>query len=522
MISSTDYVSCLRHTSPAGVNVASMFANLASESQNPEKVTAFRMPLGSPRVIEHTDELIEQFQFVAQGVVDMDLGHVRRQSVERELCERGLRLRNQLEELLNNTDVLQEAFGDEGGKRISRIREATCTGRSSMTEFRKDAPQLLDICKHLAAIEARLGPPETNLIMDAPLDHLNVEGLNRHSSEVSMANFHEVQINEGPKSVALSDVQTQTDVCTATSLPPSPWIHRSHSRREDRRRVAWMWGDRPRPSELNPFQHSRWRDLELAAVELAEHRPRRFSACSTTGGTLAPRPVRLCAWDREGKVYPHLWAAVAAAEAYGHTFDGEEVKLQWMWGDGVGARRLNPLRWSTWKHPGNTSAELRAHAAIGGDRPVRLVAWSLKACTSVGEALRFAEGVRGRYRTEPAKAPCCPDCSKCMIWSDHAEDAYASGWRCHNFHSCASMTTTVGSRRWFCQACSNDLCHICAGVQETAPADLSLCCHAGLCEPLLSQESADVRYRSPMRRFPKTRATCVRTPRVRRRSESFC
>lgn len=509
-------------------------------------------------MIERTDELIEQFKFVVQGIIETDLGRVRRQTVEREVCERGLRLRNQLEELLKNTDVLQDTFGEEGAERIDRIREATRTGRLSLTGFLKDSPQLHDICNHLAAIEARLGPPETNSIMDLPLDHLNVGGLNRQSSASSVPNFHDVEINEtaAPKKVALSDVQTQTDACAAPflaadpkgPLPPSPWIHRSHSRCEDRRRVAWMWGDYPRPSELNPFQHSRWRDLERTAEELANNRPRRVAACSTTGGHLAPRPVRLCAWDREGKVYPHLWAAVEAAEDYGRAPDGEEVKLQWMWGDGNNARRLNPLRWSTWKHPGNTSAELRAHMAIGSDRPVRLVAWSLKACASVGEALRFVEDIRGRYRAEKAKVPLCPSCSQRMLWSDHAGDAYASGWRCHNFRSCGSMTQTAGSGRWFCQACSNDLCHVCSGVQEAVPTGASMCCHAGLERPLLAQESVDARCQSPLKRFAKTRrflsggasltprgtprakalplqlvpapTTCVRTPRMRRGSDS--
>lgn len=481
-------------------------------------------PLCTPRVTERTDELIEQFQSVVQSVVDTEVGHVRRETVERELCERGLRLRNQLEAVLNNSEVLQDTFGDEGGERIDRIREATRAGRRSMTEFRKDAPQLLDISKHLAAIEARLGPPEKNSIMDPPIDHLNVEGLNRQSSESSVNTGLTVQINEDAagKKVALSDMQTQTDASSTPALPavrdrpmpPSPWIHRAQSCSDDRRRVVWMWGDCPRPSEVNPFQHSRWRDLERMATELANNRPRRLAACSTTGGPqVVARPVRLCAWDREGKVYPRLWDAIVAADGYSQTLDGEEVKLQWMWGDGSSARRLNPLRWSTWKHPGNTAAELRAHIAIGSDRSVRLVAWSLKACANADEALQFVEDVRCRYRGERAKVPRCPDCSKCMLWSNYAEDAYSSGWRCHNFRSCGSMTTTVGSERWFCQDCSNDLCHVCSGVQEAVSSDLSMCCHASQARPPLNQDTVDVRCRSPLRRLAKVTSACSRTPR---------
>lgn len=119
------------------------------------------------------------------------------------------------------------------------------------------------------------------------------------------------------------------------------------------------------------------------------------------------KPVRLCAWDRKGKVYRNLVDAIIDARGYCRNFDVddpdfEEIKLKWMWADHPvildGARRCNPLRWSTWKHPRNTVAEMEAHTT-GQHRPVRLVAQSVKNCDTVTDAISFLEELHLKYMT---------------------------------------------------------------------------------------------------------------------------
>jgi len=55
----------------------------------------------------------------------------------------------------------------------------------------------------------------------------------------------------------------------------------------------------------------------------------------------------------------------------------------------------------------------------------------------------------------------CPKCSRALDWSDCSEGDYASGWDCENFAVCGRAWTRACPHRWFCPACSFDLCGEC-------------------------------------------------------------
>eukprot|EP00930_Biecheleria_cincta_P042257 TRINITY_DN2906_c0_g2_i1.p1 TRINITY_DN2906_c0_g2~~TRINITY_DN2906_c0_g2_i1.p1 ORF type:complete len:619 (-),score=50.74 TRINITY_DN2906_c0_g2_i1:47-1903(-) len=61
--------------------------------------------------------------------------------------------------------------------------------------------------------------------------------------------------------------------------------------------------------------------------------------------------------------------------------------------------------------------------------------------------------------------PKCPDCDKCMQWSDSSREEYAHGWRCNNIDRCGS-NGKAGYLRWCCAACKNDFCHECYKVPK--------------------------------------------------------
>ena len=56
---------------------------------------------------------------------------------------------------------------------------------------------------------------------------------------------------------------------------------------------------------------------------------------------------------------------------------------------------------------------------------------------------------------KPVVAPKCPDCSDKMKWSNYDEDEYEDGWECNE---CGEHGEGF---RWFCEACSNDICGSC-------------------------------------------------------------
>jgi len=70
--------------------------------------------------------------------------------------------------------------------------------------------------------------------------------------------------------------------------------------------------------------------------------------------------------------------------------------------------------------------------------------------------------------------PCksCPQCSRLLEWSDYNEGAYAGGWTCENFTTCAGAQTEDAPMRWFCVHCQLDICDSCyAGLKADVLAN---------------------------------------------------
>lgn len=347
---------------------------------------------------------------------------VERIRLEKELCSQGVTCRKQLEAILKP---------DMGWA----LRLVCGEGRFRMHLMQDIAHRSLACCpcatafqhviNHLDAINALLDSPRTQQRMSLPVGPFNPDGrratsewlsedfndrgegivratsappaLKRHAMESSYrpAEPHPVDppLNA---SVRASNFDPPFNASVQPSIsgssnppdpsPPSAWIHRPPSRSQNRRRVSCMDAD-----NSLPVQFSRWK-CSLQVLNDLRHMEDQS------------KPVRLSAWDCRGQVYKNLEAAISDVEGYCRNPDDEEPKLQWAWADHPPVlhhfRRCVPWRWSTWKNPGNTVAEMHAHTTASRDRPLRLVARSEKVCGSVREAISFLESIHLKYHGE--------------------------------------------------------------------------------------------------------------------------
>lgn len=89
-------------------------------------------------------------------------------------------------------------------------------------------------------------------------------------------------------------------------------------------------------------------------------------------------------------------------------------------------------------------------------------------------------------------APCgppCPDCAGAMLWSDHADGPYATGWTC-NVKGCVAQCPPAGVWRWFCPRCQNDICGACIPQAATVVPLAQCMSNASLAQPPLSSSQS--------------------------------
>lgn len=343
-------------------------------------------------VQNNLDDLISGVHLVLRRMEEDNLNHVE----EKELWLRGEQLQKLLDRILK--PKMARRLSDICGENRFRIGLMRDVCQQSLAACPRATP-FHHIINRLDTIGSFLDSPRTRPSMGIPIDALNLEGrfpkgASLESSSISFPTDAKssdgwIPTNQPPpllnrRTRSLPPLLLLGDRLRRWNLPPSAWTHRSQSRLQNRRRVSCTDVTRSFPAR----RPSEWKEPRLVLADLKKMADQ-------------SRPVQLCAWDNCGKVYTNLVDAISDAKGYHRNSDFEEVKLQWMWADHPPVadefRRCFPWRWSAWKHPSNTVAEMNAHIAAGVNRPVRLVAQSVKICCSVTDAVCFLEGIHSEY-----------------------------------------------------------------------------------------------------------------------------